>query len=94
MVKGEGICLACPAITSHLLKFQEFVESLESSTFMIGHFLFHLRIARECLEKVSKQKGKLKKNSKPGDSRKEDQAALAILVSFMGLLLCFALFCD
>jgi len=54
---------------------------------MICHFLFHLRIARECLRKVSKQKDKLKRNSEPGYSRKEGQAALAILVSFMGLFL-------
>ncbi|KAK7379227.1 hypothetical protein VNO80_04682 [Phaseolus coccineus] len=45
-----------------------------------------IRIARECLEKVSKQKDKLKKNSKPGDSRKEDQAALAILLKSLNTL--------
>ncbi|KAL9332490.1 hypothetical protein ACSQ67_002100 [Phaseolus vulgaris] len=45
-----------------------------------------IRIARECLKKVSKQKDKLKKNSKPGDSRKEDQAALTILLQSLNTL--------
>ncbi|ESW35368.1 hypothetical protein PHAVU_001G229300 [Phaseolus vulgaris] len=45
-----------------------------------------IRIARECLKKVSKQKDKLKKNSKPGDSRKEDQAALIILLQSLNTL--------
>lgn len=40
----------------------------------------YLRIARQCLDKVLKQKDKSKKNSMVGRSRKEAQATLVILV--------------
>ncbi|KAG4995254.1 hypothetical protein AAZX31_11G220200 [Glycine max] len=45
-----------------------------------NHLYNSIRISRQCLEKVLKQKDKLKKFSKPGDSRKEGQVALAILL--------------
>ncbi|KAK7301917.1 hypothetical protein RJT34_12794 [Clitoria ternatea] len=45
-----------------------------------------IRITRQCLEKVLKQKGKVKKNTAPGDSRKEGQVALAILLQSLSTL--------
>nr|KYP75962.1 Kinesin light chain 4 [Cajanus cajan] len=50
------------------------------------HLHNSIRIARQCLEKVFKQKEKLKKYSKLGDSRKEGQAALAILLQSLNTL--------
>ncbi|RDX76302.1 Nephrocystin-3, partial [Mucuna pruriens] len=50
------------------------------------HLYNSIRIARQCLEKVLKQKDKLKKYTKPGDSRKEGQAALAILLQSLNTL--------
>ncbi|KAL2333218.1 hypothetical protein Fmac_014431 [Flemingia macrophylla] len=50
------------------------------------HLHNSIRIARQCLEKVFKQKDKLKKYRKPGDSRKEGQAALAILLQSLNTL--------
>ena len=77
---------------------------VHSYILVISDSSIHLRIARQCLDKVLKQKDKLKKHSAPGDSRKEAQAALLILVSFfiIPLLLCmsinielwFVLFCE
>ncbi|KOM39231.1 hypothetical protein LR48_Vigan03g261300 [Vigna angularis] len=51
-----------------------------------NHLHNSIRIARECLRKVSKQKDKLKRYSEPGDSRKEGQAALAILLQSLNTL--------
>ncbi|XP_027911330.1 kinesin light chain 3 isoform X2 [Vigna unguiculata] len=51
-----------------------------------NHLHNSIRIARECLRKVSKQKDKLKRNSEPGYSRKEGQAALAILLQSLNTL--------
>ncbi|RYR18353.1 hypothetical protein Ahy_B03g062969 isoform C [Arachis hypogaea] len=44
------------------------------------------RIARQYLDRVSKQKDRLKKHSAPGDSRKEAQAALLILLQSFNTL--------
>ncbi|XP_047164676.1 uncharacterized protein LOC124834109 isoform X1 [Vigna umbellata] len=51
-----------------------------------NHLHNSIMIARECLRKVSKQKDKLKRYSEPGDSRKEGQAALAILLQSLNTL--------
>ncbi|KAK7387371.1 hypothetical protein VNO78_28122 [Psophocarpus tetragonolobus] len=51
-----------------------------------GHLQNSISIALKCLEKVMKQTEKLKKYSKPGDSRKEGQAALAILLQSLNTL--------
>ncbi|RYR65367.1 hypothetical protein HN51_013424 [Arachis hypogaea] len=45
-----------------------------------------IRIARQYLDRVSKQKDRLKKHSAPGDSRKEAQAALLILLQSFSTL--------
>ncbi|XP_016190115.1 kinesin light chain 3 isoform X1 [Arachis ipaensis] len=45
-----------------------------------------IRIARQYLDRVSKQKDRLKKHSAPGDSRKEAQAALLILLQSFNTL--------
>ncbi|PNX88334.1 kinesin light chain, partial [Trifolium pratense] len=47
------------------------------------HLHNSIRIARQCLDKVLKQKDKSKKNSVRGNSRKDAQAALVILVGFI-----------
>ncbi|KAH1196752.1 Nephrocystin-3 [Glycine max] len=51
-----------------------------------NHLHNSIRISCQCLEKVLKQKDKLKKFSKPGDSRKEGQVALAILLQSLNTL--------
>lgn len=52
--------------------------------------MFFLRIARQFLNKILKQKDKRKKYSVPGDARKEGQAALLILVQFFFSLFLFS----
>ncbi|KAJ1398161.1 Tetratricopeptide-like helical domain superfamily [Sesbania bispinosa] len=54
---------------------------------MAKHYLHNsIRIARQCLDKVLKQKNKPRKYSVPGDSRKEGQAALLILLQSLSTL--------
>ncbi|XP_061352800.1 uncharacterized protein LOC133297647 isoform X2 [Gastrolobium bilobum] len=50
------------------------------------HLLNSIRIARQYLDKVLKQKQKLRKYSVPGDSRKEGQTALVILLQSLSTL--------
>ncbi|GAU22418.1 hypothetical protein TSUD_123050 [Trifolium subterraneum] len=50
------------------------------------HLHNSIRIARQCLDKVLKQKDKSKKNSVHGHSRKEAQAALVILLQSLSTL--------
>ncbi|WJX36957.1 hypothetical protein P8452_24783 [Trifolium repens] len=50
------------------------------------HLHNSIRIARQCLDKVLKQKDKSKKNSVRGNSRKEAQAAFVILLQSLSTL--------
>ncbi|XP_057429624.1 uncharacterized protein LOC130722793 isoform X2 [Lotus japonicus] len=51
-----------------------------------GHLHNSIRIARQFLNKILKQKDKRKKYSVPGDARKEGQAALLILLQSLSTL--------
>lgn len=62
-----------------------FNENRVYFTLLSVFLLLYLRIARQCLDKVLKRKDK--KHSVPGNSGKEAQAALVILVGFVSPLL-------